>query len=168
MKKVIPVLFFLVLILVNKNNNDEYIIPSDAIRFRVIANSNTFEDQATKVEIKNNIETILKNDLITVNTKEEAKTVLNNAIPDIKEMINNYDTTYKINYGNNYFPKKTYKGVTYEEGYYESLVITLGSGMGDNWWCLMYPPLCLMETEEENLSDANYQLFIKNVFEKYM
>jgi stage II sporulation protein R len=47
-------------------------------------------------------------------------------------------------------------------------VITLGSGMGDNWWCLMYPPLCLMETEEENLSDANYQLFIKNVFKKYM
>jgi stage II sporulation protein R len=66
------------------------------------------------------------------------------------------------------FQKKTYKGVTYEEGYYESLVITLGSGMGDNWWCLMYPPLCLMESESENLSNANYQLFVKNIFAKYL
>jgi stage II sporulation protein R len=106
MKKVIPVLFFLIIILLVTNNDDGYIIPSDAIRFRVIANSNTLEDQATKIEIKNKVENILKNDLLMVENKDQAKSVLNNAIPSIKEMINNYDITYKINYGNNYFPEK--------------------------------------------------------------
>ena len=167
MKKVIIVLFFLSILFVS-SKEDEFIIPEDAIRFRVIANSNTFEDQATKVEIKNNVENIVKNDLLTIKNKNEAKEILKENIPEIKKMINNYNISYDINYGNNYFPEKKYKGVTYEEGYYESLVVTLGSGRGDNWWCLMYPPLCLMASEENDLKDADYQFFVKDIFDKYM
>ena len=72
MKKIIIVLFLFVCIYLIKNNKEEFIIPSNAIRFRVIANSNSFEDQATKMEIKTNIENILKTDLINVNNKTEA------------------------------------------------------------------------------------------------
>ncbi len=167
MKKVIIVLFFLTIVFINKEE-EEFIIPEDAIRFRVIANSNNFEDQATKVEIKNNVENIVKKDLLYIKDKKEAKNALNKSIPQIKEMINNYNVSYDINYGNNYFPEKKYKGVTYEEGYYESLVVTLGSGKGDNWWCLMFPPLCLMEDEENNMKDVDYKFFVKDIFNKYM
>ena len=169
MKKVIIVLFFLTIILINNNDSEEFIIPEDAIRFRIIANSNTFEDQATKVEIKNNVEKILKNDLLLINNKEEAKKILNDSIPKIKNMINNYNIDYNINYGNNYFPEKKYKGVTYKEGNYESLVVTIGSGKGDNWWCLMFPPLCLMDIENEsNANSVDYKFFVKDIFDKYM
>ena len=76
MKKIIIVLFLFVCVYLIKNDKEEFIIPSNAIRFRVIANSNTFEDQATKMEIKTNIENILKTDLINVNNKTEADKIL--------------------------------------------------------------------------------------------
>ena len=60
----------------------------------------------------------------------------------------NYNTTFTINFGDNYFPEKEYKDVIYEEGNYESLVVTLGNGEGDNWWCVLFPPICTLEVEE--------------------
>ena len=66
----------------------------------------------------------------------------------------------------NYFPEKEYKGTIYEEGEYESLLITLGSGEGNNWWCVLFPPLCLIEAEESE--EVEYSFFIKELFEKYL
>ena len=66
----------------------------------------------------------------------------------------------------NYFPKKVYKGIIYEEGEYESLVITLGSGQGDNFWCVLFPPLCLLEGNNDT-EDVTYQFFVKEMLEKY-
>ncbi len=168
MKKIIIVLFLFTIILLITNNKEEFIIPDSAIRLRVIANSNTFEDQATKMEIKNNIEDILKTDLISATNKLEAKNMVTNKIPEIKNMIKNYNVSYDINYGNNYFPEKIYKGIKYEAGNYESLVVTLGSGTGENWWCVLFPPLCLMDATANDTSDVDYQFFVKNLVEKYM
>lgn len=167
MKKGIIGLFLLTILFVN-TEEEEFIIPKEAIRFRVIANSNTFEDQATKIEIKNNVENIVKSNLLTAKNSTEAREILKQNIPEIENMIKNYNISYKLNYGNNYFPEKKYKGVTYEEGLYESLVVTLGNGAGDNWWCLMFPPLCLMEVEENNINDVDYKFFVKDIFDKYM
>lgn len=168
MKKIMIVLFLFTLICFINKGKEEYIIPDNAIRLRVIASSNTFEDQRTKMEIKNNIEDILKKDLITVSNKEEANSVIQEKIPQIKTMINNYNIHYNLNYGENYFPEKSYKGVKYEEGMYESLVVTLGSGKGENWWCVLFPPLCLMEAQESNMEDVDYEWFVKDLFKKYM
>ena len=77
----------------------------------------------------------------------------------------NYDTEFTINFGNNYFPDKEYKEVLYEKGYYESLVVTLGKGEGDNWWCVLFPPICTLEVEENK--DIEYKFFVKELFEKY-
>ena len=66
----------------------------------------------------------------------------------------------------NYFPEKEYKGVVYEEGEYESLVITLGNGLGENFWCVLFPPLCLLDTEEEP-ENVEYTSFVKEVIDKY-
>ena len=69
-----------------------------------------------------------------------------------------------INFGLNYFPKKVYKGVTYEQGDYESLVITIGSGQGDNWWCVLFPPLCLLEAEEN--TEVEYKFKVLELLDK--
>ena len=71
---------------------------------------------------------------------------------------------FKINYGTNYFPEKIYKGVKYEAGEYESMVVKIGSGSGDNYWCVLFPPLCLMEAEETD--DVEYKFFIKEIIDK--
>ena len=148
------------------------VIPEDALRIRVIANSDSEYDQSIKNKVKENIQYKLYNLLKDTKGVEEARIVINNNLNYIDEEVNktlknnNYDLGYKINYGLNYFPSKEYKGVTYEEGYYESLVITLGSGEGDNWWCVLFPPLCLLEAEESD--DIEYTSYVKELIEKYM
>ena len=77
----------------------------------------------------------------------------------------NYNLPYSINFGLNYFPEKEYKGIVYEEGYYESLLITLGEGKGNNWWCVLFPPLCLLEAEEN--TEVEYTSLVGELLEKY-
>ena len=102
------------------------------------------------------------------NSKEEAKNLIQNSLPNLKTIVDNYQVDYQMNYGMNEFPEKEYKGITYDAGKYESLVITLGTGLGENWWCVMFPPLCLLEAEESELDNVEYQFFVKNVLEKYL
>ena len=73
---------------------------------------------------------------------------------------------YNISYGDNFFPSKTYKGIKYPAGYYNSLVITLGQGLGENFWCVMYPPLCLID-ENKNTTEVEYKSYVKDVLLKY-
>lgn len=168
MKKVIIGLFVvMVVLLVSSNNAKTVIIPEDAIRFRIIANSNSLEDQKNKFEIKKDLEPIIGDILTKSENINETRNNLSSNMFQIKKEIENHTNNYKINYGYNYFPEKTYKGVTYKEGSYESLVVTLGDGLGDNWWCVLFPPLCLLEASEENLDDNTYSFYIKEVIDKY-
>ena len=80
----------------------------------------------------------------------------------MNKIVSLYTNDYNIKYGLNYFPEKKYKNVIYPEGNYESLVITLGEGVGENWWCVLYPPLCLIDEENDNIE---YDLYIKKIFE---
>ena len=81
------------------------------------------------------------------NNISSSRASIKKTIPLLKEQLNTYNIPYSLNLGQNYFPEKNYKGVTYDAGNYESLVITLGSGLGDNWWCVVYPPLCFTSGE---------------------
>lgn len=167
MKKIIVCLFIVtVLVLVNKEET-KVLIPEDAIRFRIIANSNSIEDQKEKIEIRNELEPIIGDILTNSTTKEETKTEINNNLYKINHVIDKFNTTYDVNYGLNFFPEKNYKGVTYKEGNYESLVITLGNGLGDNWWCVLFPPLCLLEANETNYDDITYTSYIQELINKY-
>ena len=167
MKKIIIALFVVTVLVLINSNNTEVLIPKEAIRFRIIANSNSLEDQTKKLEIKEKLEPVITNILSTSNSLEETRKEVKNNLYEVKNILNNYDTSYKINYGLNYFPEKNYKGVTYASGNYESLVITLGDGLGDNWWCVLFPPLCLLEASEDNLDDIVYTSYVKELLEKY-
>lgn len=172
MKKILSIIIaLLVLVLLFANQEDYYVIPNESIRLRIIANSNSVYDQYIKIKVKEQLEKELSNDLKNSSTIDNSRKLINNNINNYKEIINdtldelNYDMDYEINYGQNYFPKKTYKGVIYEEGYYESLLVTLGSGEGDNWWCVLFPPICTLEVEENE--EIEYKFYIQEVFEKY-
>lgn len=167
MKKLIIALFLVtVLILVNKKET-KILIPEDAIRFRIIANSNKIEDQTQKLEIKEEMEPVIANILSTSNSLDETRKEIKNNMYEVKDILNKYDISYKINYGFNYFPEKNYKGVTYKAGEYESLVVTLGDGLGDNWWCVLFPPLCLLEASEDDYDDVVYTSYVKELLNKY-
>ena len=170
MKKVIIFLFIVTIVLTIKNssNADKILIPTDAIRFRIIANSNTIEDQETKMQIKTDLEPIIKNILEESNNLDETRLLINKNTNKMEDIIKKRTTSYKINYGNNYFPEKTYKNVVYKEGNYESLVITLGDGLGEYWWCVLFPPLCLLEAQEEQTENINYSFYIKDILDKYL
>lgn len=173
MKKFILVIIAVLIVGIINNKSEEVFIPKEAIRFRVIANSNKEKDQETKMFVRDNIQKYLYEDLKMTNNVIEARKKVNENMNKYNEIVKssldtiNSDETYKVNYGNNYFPEKTYKGVTYKDGYYESLVVTLGNGMGDNWWCVLFPPLCLLEAEESETEDVEYKFFIKELIDKY-
>ena len=147
-------------------------IPEDAIRIRILANSNDKEDQDIKMQVKDEVQKELYNILSNTKTIDEARNTLINNLDNIDLTVKNvlikekYDLGYKINFGYNYFPKKEFKGINYDEGMYESLLITLGKGEGDNWWCVLFPPLCLLEATES--TDVEYKSFVKEMLDKYL
>ena len=140
-------------------NEKSGVITEDSIRFRIIANSNDRVDQTTKLLIKKELENKFFPLLEASTSKEETTNIIEDNQEVIKSIIEKYNVPYSINYGKNYFPTKTFNDVIYEEGEYESLVISLGEASGNNWWCIMYPPLCLLEnntSQEENIEYKSY------------
>ena len=152
-----------------KNNNSEnIIIPSDSIRLRVISNSNSEFDIKEKIKLKNFLEDIIFDLVKDSNSKEETKNIIINNLDYLNGEIYKFlnSKNYKIDYGENYFPRKVYKGVIYEEGFYESLVVTIGNGKGSNWWCVLFPPLCLLE-DNTTTKDVEYQFFVSRIIENF-
>ena len=174
MKKLVIVLAIIMIIIVNDYDSTTIIIPKEAIRVRVIANSNDNKDIEEKELLKEEIQPKIYNLLKDVTSIEEARNIiksnLSNIDVEVKKSLKkqNSNQKYEINYGLNYFPEKNFKGVTYEEGYYESLVITLGEGKGDNWWCVLFPPLCMLEFDEVERSDIEYKTFVGEILDRYM
>lgn len=171
-RKLILMILTIVTIYVVYNNvkAEEIVIPNTAIRLRVIPNSNNLLDQEMKAKVKEYLEANLYKNFANVNDIDEARIMINNNIPKIEEDItsifneNNYDMNFKVKYGNNYFPEKEYKGITYIEGYYESLVVEIGEAKGDNFWCVLFPSLCLLETEET--TEVEYKLGVLELINK--
>ena len=154
------------------NTNKKIIIPKDSIRFRVVSNSNSKEEQQLKEKIVYNLkEEIGKIEYSSTDINNTRKQI-QKEIPKFNEIITSTlkeaksNSNYTINYGNNYFPEKEYDGIKYQEGEYESLVITIGSGQGDNFWCVLFPPLCVINPIEDN-DKVEYTSFIKKIIAKY-
>lgn len=172
-KLIIVIVIILCVYFIPKNISEQIIIPKDSIRFRVIASSNEDSDQELKKQVKNSLNKDIASILKDKDTIEESREALINNLDTIESNVfntlkkNNSNETFKVNYGNNYFPPKTFKGVTYPEGEYESLVVTLGKGEGKNWWCVLFPPLCLLEADESKQEDVEYKFFVQEIIEKF-
>ncbi len=173
MKKVfVFILMLLLVVSVYKKSNDSVKIPDSAIRFRILANSNSPRDQKIKEDIRDKMQKELYSLLQNSKSIDDSRKIINSNMSNfdeiLKDSMKDIEYSYSIDYGMHYFPSKTYKGITYDEGNYESLLVTLGSGKGDNWWCVLFPPLCLLEAEESSdVKDVEYKSFIKEIIEKY-
>ena len=164
MKKIIYIVLILVVLCFFFKDNNTY-LPEDSIRFRIIPSSNASQDQALKMNIKKELETNLFELVADSKSAEETRQIIKENETTIKETLDKYNIKYNIKYGTNYFPTKEFDGVTYEEGNYESLVIELGEAKGNNWWCVMYPPLCLLEDKNKE-EKVEYTSFIGETLSK--
>lgn len=174
MKRAIIILSVVLLIIFinGKGRTSEKLIPDSAIRLRVVAHSDNPYDQQMKSRIRDIIQKELYTLLSNVNSIKEARTTIKGELSYLDSVITKelktlkYDREHDISYGYNYFPAKTYKSIEYDEGYYESLLITLGAGKGNNWWCVLFPPLCLLEADEAE--GVEYKFFITEIINKYI
>ncbi len=173
MKKLFVFLVVLTIVFVSNDlSKEEVIIPKESIRFRVIANSDKEEDQELKLKVKENLNKDIEKILSNKKNMIDSRKSIEDNMPLLKETINktlkenNAKIDYDINYGENYFPTKEYKNVIYKEGKYESLVVKLGKGEGQNFWCVLFPPLCFIDEEQES-KDIEYHLLVKDIIKKY-
>ena len=118
------------------------------LRIHIRANSNSEDDQNVKYGVKDIVVTYLSPMLNNVNGIDEAKNVINEQHDRLVALINNYLKDCGFNYGcsveinNEFFPTRTYGNLTLQANYYDAIIIGLGDASGNNWWCVVYPPLC--------------------------
>ncbi len=143
-------------------------IASNIIRFHVRANSDTDTDQQLKIKVKNEVVSYIKPFLENSPSIDTSREILSQHIEDIKDTA--LDTIHKegFNYNVNvyfeqsYFPMKTYADVTFPQGEYEAFRIDIGEANGKNWWCVLYPPLCFVDSVYGELPESSKEE-LKNV-----
>lgn len=118
------------------------------LRIHIRANSNLSSDQQVKYLVKNQVVEFLTPYIVECNTKEQAQAMLSNNLKNIESVAsrtlkqNGFEYSVKASVKNEQFPTRVYDGVCLDAGFYDALIIELGEGKGDNWWCVVYPPLC--------------------------
>lgn len=134
-------------------------IADELIRFHVIANSDSEEDQALKLKVRDKIIDKMSIKLKDVKSLDEARYILNSSIEEVnniaKDVIIEEGFDYDVNtmLSNENFPDKVYGDYVFPQGNYEAYRVVIGSGEGQNWWCVMFPPLCFVD-ESKNIVDT--------------
>lgn len=143
-------------------------IAEDIIRFHVIANSDSEEDQALKLTVKSTLVDSLSPYLKNTDTKSQAREILADKLSFIEELAeetirqNGYNYPVTVSLTNSYFPLKVYGNYTFPPGTYEALRVQIGEAKGKNWWCVMYPPLCFVD-ETYSIVDDNSKEQLKHL-----
>ena len=151
-------------------------ISDSVFRLHVIANSDSDEDQKLKYIVRDNLIQYMNTLTKDINSKDAAIQIAKEheqdfykiAVQTIKD--NGYDYDVKIEIGNSYFPTKYYGDISLPAGYYDALKVEIGQSAGQNWWCVMFPPLCFVDmstgivpdeskkTMKDNLPEEEYAL----------
>lgn len=140
------------------------VIPDDAIRLRILANSDNAEDQAIKELVRDEVSNQITLWVEHMTDIEEARQLIEKRIPQLEKLIattlQNEDESFDIQYESNVtFPAKLYDSVVYPAGEYEAVLITIGKGEGTNWWCVLFPPLCFLDFGHgTTVADADEQV----------
>ncbi|ASS89522.1 MAG: stage II sporulation protein R [Bacillaceae bacterium] len=131
--------------------NETVIIPDEAIRLRILANSDSPEDQALKRNVRNAVNEAINQWVQDLTSIEEARKIIRAKIPEIKDIVQsvlkqeNSSQSFTVEFKKIQFPTKLYGNFLYPAGNYEAILITLGEGKGANWWCVLFPPLCFVD-----------------------
>lgn len=156
MKYIIGIISAIALVLVllfcpiNSESSVQY------LRIHIRANSNSYADQSVKYKVKDAVVEELTPLVSEIESFEEAKKVIEANFGFIESVadrvLEENDFTYKTHakIDNEYFPTRTYEDVTLEEGNYDALILELGSGEGNNWWCIVFPAFCFTKTKNSD------------------
>ena len=172
--KYLPI-FLLILVCVgalvfNTNNSQP---KYDYLRVHIRANSNEEIDQAVKYIVKDEVVNFVTPYLIKCDTKQKSIDTINALLGDIEDVCdsvlsqNGFRYTSHAKIDEEKFPTRSYDNVTLQAGIYDALIIELGSGKGDNWWCIVYPPLCFVNKSELNAQNIQYQSYLMKIIKKY-
>ncbi len=175
---------FLVALVITFNTMEAYAketsedLAESVLRLHIRANSNTEEDQALKIKVRDALLEEFRPELSTAKTKEELVKVINEnhdrIIKTAKNVIiqNGYDYDVRAKVGEAYLETKQYGDVYLPAGTYDALIIEIGSGLGNNWWCVLFPPLCYVGADttipekdrailKQKLTDEEYEVITK-------
>lgn len=156
-------------------NETEDALANGVIRLHIRANSNSEDDQELKLKVRDRLisesKKMMQKDMSIDDVRSYARQNLTDiraiAIDEIRK--NGYDYDVNVRFGKSEFPVKTYGDMTLPAGTYEALVVEIGASEGENWWCVMFPPLCLdvavaeskYTPEEEILISKKYNVKFK-------
>ena len=135
-------------------------IANEIIRFHVIANSNTDEDQALKLKVRDKAIEFVSNSLKESNSLEESRKFIIENKSNIESIAtsviieNGYDYNVTSSLSRENFPDKIYGDVVFPQGEYEAYRILIGEAKGENWWCVMFPPLCFVDGTKDAIDST--------------
>ena len=153
-----------------------YDIADSVFRLHVIANSDSAEDQALKYKVRDSLLNYMNSLVSSTTSKDEAMEIVTNNIDNFKNIAestireNGYNYSVNITVGKHSFPTKYYGDISLPSGIYDALRVEIGSASGQNWWCVMFPPLCFVDVSsgivpeeskkslKNNLNDEEYDL----------
>ena len=149
MKKICISLFLISIIFLTViTSTSNQVEQKDYLRIHIRANSNSVQDQSVKYKVKEELVKYLTPYIAECNTKEKAQSMLKEQLFAVQEVADSVLEKSGFDYKSNAeirqekFPTRKYGQLTLDAGFYDALIIELGSGEGDNWWCVVYPPLC--------------------------
>lgn len=141
--------------------NGTVVIPDEAIRLRILANSDQEEDQKVKQLIRDEINKEVNEWVASLTSVEEARSLIKKRLPDIEAIVErvlleqNQEQPFTVEFNQVEFPTKLYGQYLYPAGNYEAILVTLGEGNGANWWCVLFPPLCFLDFSNSEAVDVS-------------
>ncbi|MCR1935611.1 stage II sporulation protein R [Clostridium tepidum] len=156
----------------NSTSVNQRDISNKIIRFHVLANSDSIEDQSLKLKVKDEIINYMMPKLDKSSSIDESRKILKENDKEIKRIaeniINKNGYKYSVNtyLGQDQFPIKTYGNITLPQGKYEAYKIVIGNGEGQNWWCVMFPPLCFVDVTKGEVSTKETEEKMKKVLKE--
>ncbi|WP_204955104.1 stage II sporulation protein R [Metabacillus crassostreae] len=133
------------------STDEPVVIPDEAIRLRILANSNSDEDQELKRKIRDEVNKEITEWVEELTSVEAARKLIQSRLPEIESIVEdvlekeNMQQSYSVDFDNVSFPTKLYGNFIYPAGDYEAILISLGEAKGANWWCVLFPPLCFLD-----------------------
>lgn len=174
MKKKFLFLFLIMLFPLLQGCAQNNTISADSyFRIHIRANSNLTIDQNVKYLVKDNVVNFLTKQIEHCKTKEDVILKVEQIKPEIKSLCDNVLKNNGFNYSSNiivrneYFPTRAYGEYVLDADFYDALIIELGEAEGDNWWCVVYPPLCFLNGKEIDTNQIKYKSYIYELINKF-
>lgn len=139
-------------------------ISSKLVRLHVIAVSDDEAEQALKLQVRDAVLEYLSPRLTGAADSEQARAIIRQELAGIRQAAEGaaQGRSVNVSLSRESYPTKSYEGFTLPAGKYDSLRVTLGEGKGHNWWCIVFPPVCLSasqsDTVEQQLGEEDFHL----------